>query len=824
MQCKLTLVTAPPGYGKSTIVSDWVRNERINACWLSLDEGDNDVLRFWTYLTASLAAVHPAMNSVQEDLLQPELMLSLEQLAGNLINKLVDVSEHIVMIFDDYHHIDNPEVHRFVSLLIQHMPSQIHICLISRTESPFPIGALRAKGQINDMNSQELKFTKDEISDYWLHQTGVFPHQSILQCLTEVTEGWIAGIQLASLSEQSGQKGTLSHFNGSHRYIVDYLMEEVFQHLPHDLKLFLMKTSILHRMNSDLCNVLTAQNDSQQFLRHIEQSNYFLIPLDSQLYWYRYHHLFADFLTSHLKKELPNEYKNLHEKASQWFSQHGYKEEAVPYAIAAGNYELAVELILSIVTNLLRRREVTTLQKWLQQLPAKIIERPEILILLTWTDMLSGKYENVNLYLGKIKAILQEEKTHEQAIRLNEELFVLKNLNALIMGDYDSAIELLSQLAEREKMPDVKIWLDYGIELNPGELPFIRSYYGMNGRVNKAFQFHQLYHTFIEKNDYQDSAYAAYQRAAFSEIYYERNQDDLAMEYAAEAIKLAKSYRLIGAYIPAVIVKSKVDWSRGNAVLSIESLNRAKDYLKELNRHTSYWSKLVSSQLVRFELAKGEMGKFDLWLEACHFQEQAEILPNQEFELLVYIHGLMEKRQFSLAVGWAKRVLNQAQQNGRIMIVLESKLYLAELYRRQGLAFESMEHLNQAIKLGEEHGYLRIFTDIGFPPKELFQQYLLVKNKRQHLEMVTGVSNEYITSILELVGVYDKSSDRAGVHTLTTRELEVLQLLSMGLSNREIAAKLVLSEGTVKIHLNRVYSKLGVKGRVEAIQKVNKTN
>lgn len=822
LNCKLTLVTAPPGYGKSTIVSDWIRNQEINACWVSLDEGDNDVLRFWTYLTASLAKVHPEMRGIYENLIQPSLMFSLEQMISNLINKLSDTPEQIVIIFDDYHNIESSEVHRSVSLLLQYLPSQIHICLMSRHEPPFPIGALRAKGQINEISSHELKFSMEEISAYLRKQTGLLPNDSDLQPLAEITEGWIAGIQLASLSKRSGQKHTLVQFNGSHRYIVDYLMEEVFQRLPDDLKLFLMNTSILHRFNSHLCDEVTDRTDSSQLLKQIEQSNFFLIPLDSQQYWYRYHHLFADFLTSNLKKEMPDSYKALHEKACQWFINHDYKEEAIPYALTAENYELAIELILGIVTNLLIRREVTTLQKWLKRLPSSFVDQPEILIILTWADMLAGKYENVNLFLGKIKTVLQREKHHERNIRLIEEVFVLENLNALLLGDYELSIELLRQLAERDEMPDVKIWLDYGIELNGGELPFIRGFYGLNGRVNLAFQFHQLYHTFIEKNHYQESAYASYQRAAFSEIYYERNQDDLALKYAETAITLAKSFRLVGAYIPAIIIKSKIEWSGSNSSQSIETLNLAKAYLNELNMDSSYWSQLISAQLIRFQLTHGEINKVDKWMAANRFQELAEISPNQEFELLVYILVLIEKKQLEEADECAKRLLNQAEQSGRMMTMLESHLYLAEIYRRQDNAFESIHHLNEALRLGEEHGFLRIFSDIGFHPKELFEQYLLVRKKRHQIGMFTVVSEDYLSSVLQVAGVYDKSSNRSSVHTLTAREMEVLKWLSMGLSNKEIAAKLVLSEGTVKIHLNRIYSKLGVKGRVEAIQKVNK--
>lgn len=248
LQCKLTLVTSPPGFGKTTIISEWVRKQHINACWVSLDTGDNDALRFWRYVTASLGKVHPAANTIFSTVLQPSLTFSIEHIITEIINSLFEATQDIVLVLDDYHQITSKEIHHSLSLFLQHLPIQAHIYVISRNAPPFPVGSLRAKGQLNKIGIDNMKFTKDEISHYFLQQTGAKPSDSMLMLLTDQTEGWIAGIQLAILSLQSGQTETLSHFNGNHRYIVDYLMEEVLQHLPDSMKTFLMKTAILQRM------------------------------------------------------------------------------------------------------------------------------------------------------------------------------------------------------------------------------------------------------------------------------------------------------------------------------------------------------------------------------------------------------------------------------------------------------------------------------------------------------------------------------------------------------------------------------------------------
>lgn len=830
LYCKLAIVTSPPGFGKSTLVSDWIRSGQINAYWVSLDEGDNDLLRFWTYIIASLEKVHPGVSIIYASLQQPTLTFSIEQIITELINTLIEVSDDVMLILDDYHQIYSNEVHRSLSLFLQYLPIKIHICLISRSTPPLSIGTFRAKGQVTVIDMNEMKFTEEEITHYWLQQTDKPLSNSNLKVLAEQTEGWIAGIQLAILSLKSGQKEVLRHFNGNHRYIVDYLMEEVFQHLPELLKMFLMKTSILRRMNSDLCQAVTNQPDSRILLEQIEQANLFLLPLDNHSYWYRYHHLFADFLCHRLMTYLPEEYQSLHEKACHWYVNQGYTEEAIQHALCAENYELAVELIQSLVTPLLKRREVTTMYRWLQQLPKSIAERPDLLIIQVWTNILIGKYEKVSNIIEKIYFSMDElaQTNPLLFIRIREEVNALEILNALLKGDYQAATTLMEQLSLRENIPDREehpVLLDNGIEQNFGELPFIRGYIGLNGRINQALAFHMLYNTFIHKNYLYEAAFVAYHRAAHCEIYYEKNNDEKALELADSAIILAEKYSLAGAYVPAMIIKSKIEWNQ-DTNRAIEILHKAMNVVNKIKNTPAYWSQLLSAQLVRYQLVMKDSKSVESWGLSNKFSEETELLYNREFELITYILAMIDKGNMEEASSITNQLLEKSIQSGRVMTELECHVCMAEIYRKKNNDYHSMNHLHQALKIGEQYGYLRIFLEPGYNPIPLFQQYIEVRMKRAQPDLLSGVSKQFLSNVVAIMeGQHKLQKEKTSlgtIHTLTKRELEILQIIAKGYSNKEIAAYLSISEGTVKTHLNRIYSKLDAKGRLEAIRKAQK--
>lgn len=834
LDCKLTLVTAPTGFGKTTMVSDWVHSQHIRAGWVSLDKGENDLLRFWGYVIAAFERLRQGTGKKALSLLQTPLSFSIDQMIAWLINDLFDVSEDLVVILDDFHVVESDEVIRSFTYFLERLPNKIHFCIISRKEPSFPVATMRVKGQLNQIGLTELKFTEKEISSFYFNHTGTEPNQQSVHMLANRTEGWAAGIHLAFLSQSMGQLDKLQHFSGNHRFVVDYLMEEVFLTHPEPIRIFLLQTSILGRMNEDICSAVTGYQSEDGMLPTIEQAGLFIIPLDAERHWYRYHHLFAEFLANRLMQDYGNEVLKMHARASMWFEAHGFMEEAIHHALSAEDYERAAALLQGIAVNLLRRRELTTLYQWLNQLPEEIIERPSVLIVLTWTELFMGHYELVKLNINKLKFALyamDAEKVDMTVFsRTFEEVQILENFLAMLRGDTELAVQLIQNLLDRDDLPDGNdLMLSIGIELNEGTVPFIRGYYGFRGRIKDVEKYHQIYDAFIIKNRLEHFAFSAYQRVAMSEIHYELNHLPEALKYAEMAIGVSMQYSILGAYICAVITKSKVLWANQEFDKAIANVKEALEHMKNTGEHDTNWYDLLHTFLIRCYFLSGDIDPVDKWLEQSKINMDPEQINNQEFEwlTLLIINGVKENSED--IIGRAERLLKTARESKWTMTELETYICLSVLYERKNNSYESMLHLHQALTIGEREGYLRTFMDMP-DLITLLRQYAEIRKNGYMPELQTGVSRDYLKVLLTAIGAAQsdapdsKTADPASIHTLTSRETEVLQLIAEGLSNKDIAGKLVLTEGTVKLHLHRIYSKLQVKGRVQAIQKAKKDN
>lgn len=826
-QCKLSVVVAPPGFGKTSMVSEWIRLERIRACWVSLDKGENDVLRFWSYIIAAFDRVEPGIGKRALSLLQSPLHISIEQMVSWLINDLFELKDDIVLILDDYHAIDMEDVHRSVSYMLDRLPRQVHLCLISRKSPPFPLGTLRAKGQLNEVDISELKFTEREIADYWLLQTGSVPNELSLQLLGRRTEGWIAGIQLAALSQMAGRPTVLRQFTGNHRYVADYLLEEVFFRQSEAIQSFLLKTSVLERMNGELCAAVinrTAEEGKRQLLE-IEQANLFIVPLDAERYWYRYHHLFADFLRGRLQQQIADEIAGLHERAGVWLERNGFAEEAIEHALSGDDFDRAASLIEGIAATVLKRRETTTLYNWLHRLPQPIAGRPSMLVIRAWTELFMNEHESLSQTIASLRKELDKVQ-HQNDPRTNtqrEELGIVEAYQALFRNDFDRALELVSWFYSRDLADDDTLLIAIGIELNEGVAPMCRGYYGFCGRIRQAEKYHRVYEALIEKNKFDRYAFSAYQRTVMSEICFELNDLEGALQFAEKALATSRSIGVLGAFVPATIVKLRILSAKGKIGEALGTVRKAMNELQSSGGGQSIWFSQLSACEARLALQAGDEDAVGRWIGQCRLTEHKDLAINQDYEWLTFIRAKTAIGDIEEAFAWSEQLLKNASLHGRLMTELEAHICLAILYERKSMSHSSLLHLHQALVIGAREGYLRIFAEWEelFP---LLAQYADVRKNKYMPELHSDVSLHYVGTIAATFGIHadaDKSGPAAGypAHSLTERETEVLQLLAAGLSNKEIAARLVLTEGTVKLHLNRIYSKLQVRGRVQAIQK-----
>src|SRR5262244_3239260 len=377
----LAVVCTPAGFGKTTLLGDWARRSRRPAAWLSLDAGDNDPARFWRYVATALDRARPGTCAPLAALLRGPQQPPLEAVVTALINELMAGEREVALLLDDYHLIEAPPVHDSVTFLLDRLPPGLRLVLASRTDPPLPLARLRARGQLAELRAADLRFTLEETAAFLREVTGLDLPAASVAALQERTEGWAAGVQLAALAlrGQDDPTGFVANFSGSHRYVLDYLSEEVLARQPEQVLRFLLETSVLERLRGPLCDAVTGRTGSQAVLEDLERANLFMVPLDEVRGWWRYHHLLADLLRSRLADERPERVPELHRAAAVWHEEHGFAGDAVRHALAAGDVAWAARLVERHVEALLRRGEGATLDRWLSALPAKCIRaRPRL--------------------------------------------------------------------------------------------------------------------------------------------------------------------------------------------------------------------------------------------------------------------------------------------------------------------------------------------------------------------------------------------------------------------------------------------------------------
>jgi LuxR family maltose regulon positive regulatory protein len=374
---RLTLITAPAGFGKTTLLGEWVahRSDERSVAWVSLDEGDNDPARFLSYLVAALQTIDEEIGEGVLSSLRTPASPPVEALTGALLNELAEIPVYLAIVLDDYHVIDSDRVHGVVSFMLERLPPNVHLIIASRIDPPLPLARLRARSQIAEINAAELSFAREEAAAFLNDTMGLELSEEDVEALEERTEGWIAGLQLAALSVR-GRKDApafIQAFSGSHRDVLDFLSEEVLERQSERMRSFLLETSILERLSVEMCDALTDRDDGQQMLERLERGNVFVVALDDECRWYRYHHLFSDFLQGRLKRERPEQVKELHLRAASWYERNGWISEAVEHALAAGEVEWAVRLVEYQAIALVLRGEGATL-------PAGLVRsRPRLL-------------------------------------------------------------------------------------------------------------------------------------------------------------------------------------------------------------------------------------------------------------------------------------------------------------------------------------------------------------------------------------------------------------------------------------------------------------
>lgn len=838
---KLTLISAPAGFGKTTLVSEWLVNCERLATWLSLDEGDNDPARFLAYLVTALQTIAPNIGKGVLDALQSPQPPSVESILIALLNEIEALPDKFLLILDDYHVLDARPVDDALTLLLEHLPHQMHLVLITREDPRLHLARLRAADQLTELRATDLRFTFDEASGFLNQTMGLSLSEEDISALESRTEGWVAGLQLAAISIQGLRDTTsfIQSFAGSHHFILDYLLEEVLQKQPESIQTFLLRTSILDRLCGPLCDALLSApiGSGQETLERLEQINMFIIPLDNERRWYRYHHLFADLLQQRLSQSKADKASadELHKRASIWYEDNGLVIEAFRHATAANDIERAERLIAGEGIPRHFRGAVTMILDWFESLPKTVMDaRPSLwwryASLLLVSGQTAGVEEKLQIaeaalsaattpgieaddktrnFIGRIAAAratlaltrYQAETMLDQSRRALEylspdNLSLRANANwtlgyaHFLQGDRVAARQALTEaisISQTAKDIFTTILATLGL-----------------GNVQEAEnQLHQAadsYQRVLQLAGDQPLQIIHEAHLGLARVLYEWNDLDGAEQHGQQGLHLARQYdnRIIDRYIICEVFLARLKLAQGNVAGAADILARASQSVHQRN-FVYRVPELAAAQVLTL-LHQGN-------LEAAAHLAQIHNLPLSQAR--VYLAQGDPSAALAVLDLFRQQVEAKNWQDERLKVMVLQAL----AYHAHGEKDKAVQLLRDALALAESGGFVRLFIDEGAPMQQLLS------------EAVThGIMPSYISKLLTAFEADEQKSEGKSLpqaqplyEPLSQRELEVLQLIAQGLSNREISERLFLALDTVKGHNRKIFAKLHVQRRTEAV-------
>ena len=867
MACQLTLVSAPAGFGKTTLLAQWLIESEIPVAWLSLEAEDNDPTRFLSYLIAALQVLDAQVGTMALEMLHTPQPPSPEDVFAVLTNDLaVREAGDFALVLDDYHVITADPVQRGMIFLLEHLPPHVHLILASRADPPLPLARLRAQGQLCEVRTADLRFGAAEAGTFLQTVMGLDLEASAIAILERRTEGWIAGLQLAALSLQgrADVSGFLAAFSGSHRYVLDYLSEEVLSRQSAVVQSFLLSTCILERLSGPLCDAVRGQEGSQAMLEALERANLFVVALDDERRWYRYHHLFAEMLRSHLRHSEPTLPPELHRRASEWYEQHELLVEAVQHALAIPDAERAARLIEPIALPVTFQGQIDSVFGWLNALPETFVRtRPFLCVDHAILLMLTNQFEAAEARLQDAERCAQEELSAEQSRTIQGWVHSTRGDIALLSGDIPQAVSLAGQalalLPETEVLPrasalatTIRAYLVSGNVTSTTEhevaaaVAFIRSsdnlfstmssicllarLYVLQGRLRQAAATYRQVTQVVPQPEVLQTAFnSLFYYFGLGDLLRECNELDEAERHLAQSMALFKETRTVEPFVAILgyTALARLLQARGNSHEALATLDTLA-HLAERRHFSPHLRPQVAAVRAQLELAQGNLAAAIHWADTSGLSaEDEDLCYPREGEYLVLARVRIAQARSNPTAHLLHDVLHlldrlqeSAEARARMNCVLEILVLRALALEAQGDRMSALSTLEQALVFAEPEGYMRLFVNEGTPMLALLRQ-------AHERSSVPG----YVATLLSIYGGQHSldlpppsARPTSLVEPLTKREREVLRLLLEGASNREIARRLVLSVNTVKRHVYNLCGKFGVQSRAQAIVRARTLN
>jgi LuxR family maltose regulon positive regulatory protein len=861
-ESRLTLVSAPAGFGKTTLLAEWLADRPAgrSVAWLSLEESDRQPASYWTYLITALQTVVPGVGASGLPLLQ-SAQAPIETVLTTVLNELGAVPDDLYLVLDDYHLVDGPDIQAGMTFLLEHLPPRVHLVVSAREDPALPLARLRARGELVELRATDLRFTLDEVAAYLNDVPGLELAAGDIAALEGRTEGWIAALQLAALSMQGRDDvaGFIAGFAGDDRYIVDYLVEEVLARQPAHVRGFLVQTSILDRLSGPLCDAVTGQPGGKAMLESLDRANLFLVPLDDRRRWYRYHHLFADVLRTHLLDELPDRVAALHRRASQWYEQHGEPSSAIRHALAGGDVERAADLVELAIPGQRRDRQEATIRGWLVALPGDVVRvRPVLAVGLIGALMSGGEFEGVEERLADVERWLPPTgdgpwAPPEGMVVVDEEEFqrlpgvieMNRAALALVRGDPSATIGHARQAIDRAAAEDhltragasalcgLALW--GGGDLEAAHRAYSEAAEGLRragyladvlgcsitladirltqGRLGEALATYEQALRLASGPDGTVLRGTADMYVGMSQIARERDDLATARRHLVHAQELGEHTWLPQNPYRWRVAMARVREAEGDLDAALGLLEEAQRvYMGDFSPNV----RPIPALRARMLAAGGRVGDAAAWARERGLSADDDLSYLHEFEHITLARVLLaryRKQRAAPVVDDAarllRRLLQAAEAGERTGTVIEILVLQALTDHARGDTPGASAALERALTLAEPEGYVRLFAGEGAAMASLLRA-----------AAKQGIVPGYARRLLAAVNRSEGTPVQRGlIEPLSERELEVLRLLGSDLDGPDIARELTVSLNTMRTHTKNIYAKLGVSNRRAAVRR-----